>query len=54
MRKRIGGVNGLIFNNVLAGTQMPPGVGVGGNADGHSKNGHKKNNGQQPGGSEPV
>jgi hypothetical protein len=42
VRKGIGGGDGLIFDDVLAGTEMPPGIGIGRQAHGHGEDGDKE------------
>ena len=38
-----------IFDDILAGAEMPPGVGIGGKADGHGEDGDEEDGNEQAG-----
>jgi hypothetical protein len=46
-RKRVGGGDGSIFDNVLAGAEMPPGIGIGRQAHGHGEDGDKEDGNEE-------
>ena len=44
-----------IFDDVLAGAEMPPGIGIGRQADGHGEDGDEENGNEEAGdGQRPI